>query len=609
MQVTENQSSAFQIFSSSAESRRSRASEGFQEQNPPPQSPRSSKRDILFDSFLQSRIRVPALEAIGTAALFRAGDAVRFLSLRDDSQTIPIAEGLDRTPRFQGLKIDRLDDLKTSLQSLQGRVSKLRGQGSLNIRAGKSSNPDVVEASAGRRSPSATFSVRADRLAHADVLVSDEQTTPLSALGLSGSFLVGGTRVTVEVSDSLFEIRNKINFGEDRNRNGVLDGPEDLNGNNILETYSVAATEFGPGVFINEDANGNQALDLSEDGNNNGRLDGGAAETGAIAEIRDNRLALTGIVAGESRIDLQDEDNVLLALGFFERNAKGNSVLKERQFDTGNPAVNLNKSPQNAQIEVDGTTVSNTSNVFKNVAEDTTLTVKQTSSQRARISLFFDASKAVSQIQSLFERFNTVVATLNDLLSQSRIFGGDADIQGIRNRLTESPQKKTRELNQRNRDLDEALGSIENPRLLGIEVKNIEKNAVQELFLSSIVQSLRGGTALNLNGFERRQRLSSIGVRTLEDDTFAVDRKKLNRALKINSEEVLDLFNNPENGILPSLDEQLNRILDSGLGDIGFKRRKLSLLSGLPAPVADKLRQFEDSSNLKRPIQNLIAVA
>lgn len=160
-------------------------------------------------------------------------------------------------------------------------------------------------------------------------------------------------------------------------------------------------------------------------------------------------------------------------------------------------------------------------------------------------------------------------------------------------------------MNQRNRDLDEALGSVENPRLLGIEVKNIEKNAVQELFLSSIVQSLRGGT----DGFERRQRLSSIGVRTLEDDTFAVDRKKLNRALRINSEEVLDLFNNPENGILPSLDEQLNRILDSGLGDIGFKRRKLSLLSGLPAPVADKLRQFEDSSNLKRPIQNLIAVA
>ena len=609
MQVTGNQSSAFQIFSSSSGSQRSRASNPLREQNSTLQTTPSSKRDILFDSIQKSRSRVPTLEAIGTVALFRAGDALRFLSLRDDPKAVSIDQNLEGTSRFQDLKTDRLADLENSLRTLQSRVSKLRGQEALNTRQSTSSQPDVVEVSAGRNSPTATFSVRPDRLAQGDVLVSDEQAAPLGALGLSGSFLVNGTKVAVEATDSLFEIRNKINFGEDVNQNGILDGPEDLNQNNILETYGVAATEFGPGVFVNEDLNGNQTLDPSEDSNNNERLDGGVTETNVIASVRDNRLVLTSLTGGESRIDLQDEDSVLLALGFFEADPKGNPVLKERQFDAGNPPVNLNKTPRKAEIQVNGTSVSNTTNVFKDVAQDATLTVKQTSNREAQIRIFFDAQEAVSQIQSLFVQFNQVVTTLNDVLADSRTFRGDADIQGIRQDLTASSQEKIGGLNQRNSNLEDVLGSAENPRLLGIEVKNTEKNTVQELSLSSIVQSLKNGATLNSSNSERQQRFSSIGIKTLQDDTFSVDRNKLARALKINSEEVLDLFNNPENGILPAFDKQLNRILDSGLGVIGLKRQELSLRSSLPAPVADKLRQFEDSSNLKRTVQNLIAVA
>ena len=144
----------------------------------------------------------------------------------------------------------------------------------------------------------------------------------------------------------------------------------------------------------------------------------------------------TSLTGSEPRIDLRDEDNVLLALGFFESDRKGNSVLKERQFDSSNPPVNLNKSPESARIEVDGKTVTNTSNTFQNVAEDTTLTVKRISDRKAQISLFIDASEVVSQIQSLFDQFNTAAITLNDILEQSRIFSGDKDIQKIRNDLT-----------------------------------------------------------------------------------------------------------------------------------------------------------------------------
>lgn len=612
MQVTGNQNAAFLIFSDTPARKTSQAEQNLEEKIDSAQEPPTSKRDILFNSISSSRNNVPTLEAIGTVALFNTGDAIRFLSLKENSSSTSIADDLDKTARFRELKINRLNDLKSSLNNLQSRVSRLQENDSLNIRQGKSSRPEEVQVSAGQDSPQTSFSVRVSRLAQERVLVSDEQSAPLGSLGLSGSFFVNGSKVTVVASDSVFEIKNKINFGEDGNNNGSLDGPEDLNENNILDTYSFAATEFGSAIFVNEDANGNGALDPAEDANNNGRIDGGISKTNVIASVQDNRLVLTSLSGSDTGINLRDEDNVLLSLGFFEGDRQGNPVLKERQFDANNPGVNLNKTLQNAEIEVDGAVASNPSNVFQNVVENTTLTVKQVSRRQATIRLFIDTTEVVSQIKSLFDQFNDSVITLNDLLAGSRTLGNDPDVQKFRNDLTGPPQEKTRELGQRNRNIDQVRGFAENPALIGVEVSNTDKNRVQELSVSSFVQALQSGRRLSLNNGTRdlNQRLSSIGIRSLEDDTFTVDTGTLNRALNINADEVLDLFNNPENGILSSLDKQLNGILNSGLRDIDLQNRQVS--PGLPhfsGPVEAKLALFKDNSAPGASIKNLIAVA
>ena len=62
------------------------------------------------------------------------------------------------------------------------------------------------------------------------------------------------------------------------------------------------------------------------------------------ASVQENRLVLTSLAGSDAGIDLRDDDNVLLGLGFFEGDAKGNPVLKERQFDSDKPGVNLNKN-------------------------------------------------------------------------------------------------------------------------------------------------------------------------------------------------------------------------------------------------------------------------
>ena len=612
MQVTGSQNSSFLIFSAFTGRKSSPAKKNLQEKIAAVQETPTIKRDILFNAFSKSRNNVPTLEAVGTVALFRAEDALKFLSLRKVSLQSSIVEDLDKTSRFRDLKINRLNDLKNSLTNLQSRVSRLKEENALNIRQGKSSKPEVVQVFAGKNSPSTNFSVRVSRLAQENVLVSDEQTAPLGSLGLSGSFFVNGTKVTVEAADSIFDIRSKINFGEDLNNNGILDGPEDLNENNILDTYSVAATEFGPGVFVHEDLNGNGTLDPSEDANNNDRLDGGTTETNVAASVQGNRLVLTSLAGKDTGINLRDDDNVLLSLGFFERDGKGNPVLKESQFDSDKPGVNLIKNSQNAEIEVNGTTATSLSNIFQNVVEDTTLTVKQVSQRQAQISLFIDTTEVVAQIKSLFEQFNDSVITLNDILAQSRTFGNDADIQKIRNDLTGPSQAKTRELSQRNRNIDAVRGSTENQKPLGIDIKNTQKNKVQEQSVSGVVQALKSGRTLSLQGGVRNliQRLTSIGIRTLEDDTFTVDTGKLNRALNINTDEVLDLFNNPENGILTLLDKQLKRILDSGLGDIALKKQEISLgISNFSGLAPDKLRQFKESIAYTGLVKNLIAVA
>jgi flagellar capping protein FliD len=611
MQVTGNQNSTF-LFFTPAQGRRS--SPSFAEPQAEialNEAPRSNKRDILFDSFQKSRARSNSLESTSPLSSLRAADAVKLLTQRSDYQRLTIADDLEQSSRFRELKLDRLNDLNSTLQNLQTRVSRLQGEDALNFRNGKSSKRGVVQVATGKNSPVTGFSVRADRLAQVDVLVSDEQTTPLGALGLSGSFFINGTKVTVESADSVFEIRDKINFGEDQNHNGNLDRSEDLNENSVLDTYSVNASEFGPGVFVNEDLDGDGTLDPSEDSNNNQRLDGGIIETKVVASVQDDRLVFTSLAGSDRRIDLRDEDDVLLALGFFESDRKGNSVLKERQLDPNNPSVNLNKSPESAQIEVDGQLVTSSSNTFQNVAEDTTLTVKQTSDRQARINIFIDASEVVSKIQTLFGQFNAAVITLNDLLSQSRAYQSDQQIQRIRQGLVESPQDKTRELSQRNGNIDAVRGKKENPKLIGIDIQNTEKSRVQEPSLSSAVSALKSGANTSAKSAERNliQRLTSIGIKTLKDDTFAVDRAKLDRALNINPEEVLDLLNNPENGILPLLDKQLKRILESDSGDSASSRQEVSLSSKIPNFITAKLRQFEESSTLKRTTQTLIAVA
>ena len=509
---------------------------------------------------------------------------------RSEKTQLSIVDDIERNSRFSDLKVDRLNELRDSLQTLRTTVNVFRNTDAFNLVAADSSRQDLVKIKAGIASPTEKFTVTPTKKAINNTLVSDEQSK-LDALGLSGNFYINGFKVSVETTDSIFDLKDKINYGEDTNKNNRLDRAEDTNNNGTLDIIKISANEFGEGLYLTEDRNGNKMLDPSEDTINNGRLDGGTQQNRVRANVIDNRLTLKSFAGGSTRIDLRDDDNVLLKLGFFELNLKGLPVQKELQFDNeklrqGIRATNLNAEPQPALAEVDKTfndpkIVASDFNKFINIAENSALTLEKESTKMSNVQIFFDATNALDQIKLFFNQFNDSLREINDILFQSKEFYKDKEIQKIRDELTFQPQDKTRVIEKRNEIIDIFRSASENLQTIGFSIKNDFKNPANQL--------------------------TSTGIRTIDDSTFVIDETKLKKSLEVNSGETLKIFTDEETGLLPLLSQQLENLLRKNTGDLDQKLTQIQTNSS--AITAEKFRKFTNISTLNNTVKNLIAVA
>ena len=578
--------------------------------------PRTRGYDPVFQSLNIVGRQVPPLEAAGPLAGFRLDNAVKSVMERAEKTKLPIADNIERDSRLTDLKIDRLNHLRDSLQTLNTTVDVFLNNGAFNLRVADSSRQDLVKVKAGITSPTVRFTVVPTRKAVSSTLASDEQSKPIASLGLNGNFYVNGFKISVEATDSIFELRDKINRGEDINNNGKLDGAEDINNNKALDIISLSANEFGPGFYFTEDRNGNGELDPDEDIIYNGRLDGGTLENKVKANVIDNRLVLTSLAGGSTRIDLRDDDNILLTLGFFELNLKGLPIQKELQFNNDNPAVNLNIGPQRASVEVDKTfdepdTVESDFDEFINIVEGTVVAVQKESARKSNIQIFIDATNTLNQIKTFFDQFNDSIRIINNVLSQSKEFSKDREIQNVRNDLTLEPQKKTRIIEKRNEDIDTFRVTSENLQGIGFSIINTEKKTMQEFSTSiAVADILREVVSPFPNaGKDFSRRLTSAGIKTISDNTFVVDEPKLERALEVNAEETLRIFTDEESGILPLLSEKLKNLLRGNLGDLDQKRDQVLVHSRNSNLLAEKFHKFTEVSRLGNTIKNLITVA
>ena len=582
--------------------------------------PRPGIKDLVFQSLNIVGRRVPVFEGGGPLAGFRLGNAVNIVTEKSERNKFPIADDIERNNRFSDLKVERLSSLRASLQTLRTTVNVFRNNGAFNLNAADSSREDLVKIQAGKTSPTGRFTVAPTRKMVSSTLASDEQSTPIEAIGLSGNFYVNGFKISVETTDSIFELRDKINRGEDTNNNGKLDGVEDINNNGTLDVISFSASEFGGGFYLTEDRNGNGELDPDEDTIDNDRLDGGTIESGVKASVVNNRLILSSLAGGSTKIDLRDDDNILLQLGFFELNLKGLPIQKELQFDADQllvrfPAINLNVTPRPALVEVDRSfaepeTIESDFNEFTNISEDAIITALEASARKSNIQVFFDATNAIDQIKTFFNQFNDSLRQINDVLSQSKEFSKDKEIQNIRNDLTIQAQEKTRIIEKRNEEIDIFRVTSENLQEIGFGVVNTEKKTVQELSTSIALADILDGPTSPFSNTTKdiATRLNSAGIRTSNDNTFVVDEPRLKKALEVNAEETLKIFTDEEAGILPLLSKQLENLLRENLGDLDQKINQVVIQTKTPSLPLEKLHKFTEVSRLNQTVKNLIAV-
>ncbi|SVA67122.1 uncharacterized protein METZ01_LOCUS119976 [marine metagenome] len=582
--------------------------------------PRPGIKDLVFQSLNIVGRRVPVFEGGGPLAGFRLGNAVNVVTEKSERNKFPIADDIERNSRFSDLKVERLSSLRASLQTLRSTVNVFRNNGAFNLNAADSSREDLVKIQAGKTSPTGRFTVAPTRKMVSSTLASDEQSTPIEAIGLSGNFYVNGFKISVETTDSIFELRDKINRGEDTNNNGKLDGVEDINNNGTLDVISFSASEFGGGFYLTEDRNGNGELDPDEDTIDNDRLDGGTIESGVKASVVNNRLILSSLAGGSTKIDLRDDDNILLQLGFFELNLKGLPIQKELQFDADQllvrfPAINLNVTPRPALVEVDRSfaepeTIESDFNEFTNISEDAIITALEASARKSNIQVFFDATNAIDQIKTFFNQFNDSLRQINDVLSQSKEFSKDKEIQNIRNDLTIQPQEKTRIIEKRNEEIDIFRVTSENLQEIGFGVVNTEKKTVQELSTSIALADILDGPTSPFSNTTKdiATRLNSAGIRTSNDNTFVVDEPRLKKALEVNAEETLKIFTDEEAGILPLLSKQLENLLRENIGDLDQKINQVVIQTKTPSLPLEKLHKFTEVSRLNQTVKNLIAV-
>ncbi len=568
---------------------------------------RPNPSDLLLDSFTFFSNRIPQVDDLrGPLSAFRINDAGRFVTERFGINHVPILDEVGAS-RLTSRQTDDIDNLQIRLQTLLDKVEELRLGKAFNLLNAKSSDPTVLRASADSTAREARFEVTINAVATRSVLASDAQGT--GALGLNGNFRVNGVQITVVNTDTLADIKDKINRGEDVNGNGSLDGAEDVNGNGIIETIQVNGSQHGSGIFIIEDQNGNGVLDPAEDSNGNLRLDGGTQDHRVTATLLENRLLLTSQTGANSTITLDDPDSVLFNLGFFELDAGGFVVRKTVQLNA--VGTNLVTQGTDAAITVGNQSFTSTTNSFSGLFTGITLDLHGSPGETARVTVETDASAAVTQIQSLFLRLNDAITALNDSLAFAQTFARDFELQSVRQELTENSQTGIRANEIRDASRESVDPNNPVPPSLGLNSVNSEKFSTTERAATRTVRALRNGlgTLFANSGSELFKKLSSIGIKTESDDTIRVDVPALTRALETQPDSVLKLLNDFETGILPLLQVQLESLLIEDVGRLDFKSARLEALSELDTGAGESFQRAFEKLLLETTTRNLIAIA
>ena len=548
--------------------------------------------ETVANSFWFMRREVPGVILFdGAASAIKTRDTLKELETVSPNNS-PIVDKINFGSSFLNLKGMNFDDLSNHLIELSNSSSRLSKRDNLNIHKGNSANSDVIDISVGFGSPDEKYQIQVHQLASAQQIVSDESSDPYKSLSLSGSFTVNGYSISVTSSDSLNDIKDKINYGEDTNKNGGLDLSEDLNKNGSIDSFFIKGVKSGSfylnSISIYEDVNSNGMLDTSEDINDNSRLDGGSNKINVRASIERNRLILTSTLYGDKKISLTDTDGILLSLGFFELNGRGVSVQKEQQLLSN--GENLNKEPQKAVVSINDIKYEKNTNSISDIIQDATITLKKSSSSGITVTISSDVTKALGNIKGFVDSFNKTLRFINDQIASDKMLNKDEKVQNIRNNMVHNANNEIMS--------DDGSNHISQ---IGIEKNNAERKNVNQLSLKNLLLNLRDQIANHTakGGNSIYSNLDEIGITSIENDTLNINEDRLRESLKNNSNDVYKILSGSGDSITSRIGKQMESALNPKTGTIKFRKDVIDYYTKNQNVVRNFLKVKEDISKTK----------
>ena len=374
----------------------------------------------------------------------------------------PTVARFDRKEANYQAELSAFGLLKGALSEFRTTLSGLKSASAFQASAATSADADVFTATASPDAVPGQYSVEVVRLAESHKLVSKGLLSVDTEVGTGVlSISTGGNFFEVTIDDS------------NKTLAGVRDAINAAAGNT-----SVAAT------IVNVD---------DKDGNTVSKLVLAASGTGSSSEI--------------TVATLDDDLNHI----------DGNGLSQLAHDPKGSGAANLSeiRPAIDAQIKVDGQTVTRSSNTISDAIDGVTIElVSAAPGQAAALTIAVDQSKAVEAVNGFVESFNSLVGTLRDVASFNPETGvatalfGDSTVRTISSGLR---------------------------RELAAEITSVTANF---------------------------STLAEIGITTDRNGRLSVDSAALDRALETNLDAVADLFA-ADDGYASRLDVVLEGLVSS----------------------------------------------
>lgn len=474
------------------------------------------------------------LSGINFAGLATGIDTESIIQKLTELQTRPMQRLMARKAQLQN-RMSAFDQFRGLLNSLASAAGALSVNSAFNSVRGSSSDTNVATITSSTEALPGTYELRVSKLAQAHKIVSGAHTSATAELGVEGQFMVNGKMITLQSSDTLNSVAQKINAAGA----GV--------------TASVLTTSTG--AYLTLTAN----------------------ETGKNSKIRLADVGGWQVLAPTLRLVSYEE---------FIRNQRGNAALSDRFRDSGQTLAQVfgMTNPTSGTIQINGQsiaidfatdTLASLVNKINSAGAGVTASLETetdggTTYYRLKIDgggslpTFTDDQNILKALGVLQNQYQQELAQAQDAeftldgfqFTRSRNQINDA-IQGVTITLlsadASNPKRATLTLT---RDTEAARGAVNNfvnafNSLVDFLKQNasIDKQTLQagvlfgDTTVSTVMDGLINRTISALPNVENGLRvLAQVGIQLGQDGKLTFDEGKFNQAITQDLQGVMRLF-------------------------------------------------------------------